>query len=258
MTACMGGWCQLRDKCRHYTARSRVIVERLCETDETDSYEKHALPSLPKPAIGIVSPGLPGLQTEIHSPRPALLRFVVRRPTAWQVPRRNPGDVRGGLQHRRDSRGNQSRGETAPAREPESMKPEKSDVYQHFDAMLSAISDSRECGISKVQIIENLGITNYECARHIQFMKRRRLICSIGSARGSFWILSEYQNHERTPEQIKAVLKLAEEARFQQIARQEKLILDAIPDLPVRRRYSIAGDQPPPPTTGKRSVFELA
>ena len=39
MTACMGGWCQKRDKCRSYTAKSTVIVERLCEAGDDDAYE---------------------------------------------------------------------------------------------------------------------------------------------------------------------------------------------------------------------------
>lgn len=28
---CMGGWCTLRDVCRHHQSDRRVVVERLCE-----------------------------------------------------------------------------------------------------------------------------------------------------------------------------------------------------------------------------------
>ena len=30
MISCMGGWCSSRNKCQHYYAQSKVIVERLC------------------------------------------------------------------------------------------------------------------------------------------------------------------------------------------------------------------------------------
>jgi hypothetical protein len=31
LPSCMGGWCTLRDRCQHYVAKRRRIVERLCE-----------------------------------------------------------------------------------------------------------------------------------------------------------------------------------------------------------------------------------
>jgi hypothetical protein len=130
--------------------------------------------------------------------------------------------------------------------------------YKHFDTVLGEISKAGECGISKVQIIENLGISLREVDRTTQLMKRKRLICAIGSARGSLWILVEYRNNTPDPEKLAAVRKHAEAVRVKQIEDKETLILDAIPDMPIKRRYSIGGDQPPPETTAARSVFELA
>jgi hypothetical protein len=40
MTTCMGGWCHLRDKCRHHAPnRHRPVVERLCEDGKSDAFE---------------------------------------------------------------------------------------------------------------------------------------------------------------------------------------------------------------------------
>jgi len=38
MIACMGGWCRVRDICRHYVSDGDVIVERLCEPGLRDAY----------------------------------------------------------------------------------------------------------------------------------------------------------------------------------------------------------------------------
>lgn len=35
---CMGGWCTLRDLCRHYQSDRRVRVERLCEAGTLDAF----------------------------------------------------------------------------------------------------------------------------------------------------------------------------------------------------------------------------
>lgn len=34
MIACMGGWCKNREKCQHYFAHHKIIVERLCGEKE--------------------------------------------------------------------------------------------------------------------------------------------------------------------------------------------------------------------------------
>lgn len=39
MTACMGGWCAKRDKCRSYIAVADTLVERLCEAGDDDAFE---------------------------------------------------------------------------------------------------------------------------------------------------------------------------------------------------------------------------
>lgn len=39
MSACMGGFCRIRDKCSLYVSTSPVIHERLCELGQTDSFE---------------------------------------------------------------------------------------------------------------------------------------------------------------------------------------------------------------------------
>ena len=34
MISCMGGWCKNREKCQHYFAEHKIIVERLCGEKE--------------------------------------------------------------------------------------------------------------------------------------------------------------------------------------------------------------------------------
>ena len=34
MISCMGGWCKNREKCQHYFANHKIIVERLCGEKE--------------------------------------------------------------------------------------------------------------------------------------------------------------------------------------------------------------------------------
>jgi hypothetical protein len=42
IVACLGGWCQQREKCAHYWSPSRTMVERLCEksNDEPTPVDK--------------------------------------------------------------------------------------------------------------------------------------------------------------------------------------------------------------------------
>jgi hypothetical protein len=37
---CMGGWCLKRQNCVYYWQESYMTMERLCEPDNTDSYER--------------------------------------------------------------------------------------------------------------------------------------------------------------------------------------------------------------------------
>lgn len=37
---CMGGWCQKRDNCVYYWRESYMTMERLCEPDNTDAYQR--------------------------------------------------------------------------------------------------------------------------------------------------------------------------------------------------------------------------
>lgn len=40
MTACMGGWCTRRDRCRNHAQDDRsFVVERLCEPGTDDAFE---------------------------------------------------------------------------------------------------------------------------------------------------------------------------------------------------------------------------
>jgi len=37
---CMGGWCLKRDNCVYYWQESYMTMERLCEPDNNDAYER--------------------------------------------------------------------------------------------------------------------------------------------------------------------------------------------------------------------------
>jgi hypothetical protein len=38
--SCMGGWCHLRDKCRHHAPNPhQPVLERLCERGDFDAFE---------------------------------------------------------------------------------------------------------------------------------------------------------------------------------------------------------------------------
>lgn len=45
---CMGGWCPIRDKCQHHRVSSSVMIERLCEKNQTDAFVQYK-PIQPKP-----------------------------------------------------------------------------------------------------------------------------------------------------------------------------------------------------------------
>jgi hypothetical protein len=38
--SCMGGWCAKRGSCALHLVPKRIIVERLCEPGESDSFER--------------------------------------------------------------------------------------------------------------------------------------------------------------------------------------------------------------------------
>jgi hypothetical protein len=42
MLSCMGGWCMQRNSCAYYWAVAPIIVERLCESGQTDVYARVA------------------------------------------------------------------------------------------------------------------------------------------------------------------------------------------------------------------------
>jgi hypothetical protein len=49
---CMGGWCQKRDNCVYYWQESYMTMERLCDPDNTDAYERVTVnfqASMPRP-----------------------------------------------------------------------------------------------------------------------------------------------------------------------------------------------------------------
>jgi hypothetical protein len=49
---CMGGWCLKRDNCVYYWQESHMTMERLCEPDNTDAYQRVTVDfpaSVPRP-----------------------------------------------------------------------------------------------------------------------------------------------------------------------------------------------------------------
>jgi hypothetical protein len=49
----MGGWCDRRDKCQHYTSEAKIIVERLCEAKQHECYLQR-VPSQNATSVGAV------------------------------------------------------------------------------------------------------------------------------------------------------------------------------------------------------------
>jgi hypothetical protein len=48
--SCMGGWCHLRDKCRHHAPNPhQPVLERLCEPKRADAFEPLVLVRQPRP-----------------------------------------------------------------------------------------------------------------------------------------------------------------------------------------------------------------
>jgi hypothetical protein len=49
---CMGGWCSKRQNCVYYWQESYMTMERLCEPDNTDAYQRVTVDfsaSVPRP-----------------------------------------------------------------------------------------------------------------------------------------------------------------------------------------------------------------